>query len=92
MTLQEQAGVQPRNEQAVLEPVGHSPLCWVFGGCSVSPVCRGLPGAKCSKGEFLVHASPVPPYRVSKEFLSAANDLKMNGHENILGTPTTSSM
>lgn len=53
-----QAANTPRNKQAVLEPCLYqptwcSPLCWVSGGCPVSPVCRGFPGAECSKGKFL---------------------------------------
>lgn len=84
--------MQPRNSR----------LCWSqwdthpWAGClgaALSPLSAGAYlELNAAKESFWFIASPVPPYRVSKEFLSAANDMKMNGHENILGTPTTSSM
>lgn len=45
-----------------------------------------------AKESFWFIASPVSPHRVSREFLSAANDMKINRHENILGTPASSNM
>lgn len=86
---------------------GTGRLCWSLASVSLRDThpraeCLGAALSPLSAGPFLqlnpakesfwFIASPVPPYRVSREFLSAANDMKMNRHENILGTATTSSM
>lgn len=86
---------------------GTSRLRWSFASASLRDThpcaeCLGAALSPLSAGAFLelnaaketfwFIASLVPPSRVSKEFLSAANDTKMNRHENILGTPTTSNM
>lgn len=65
----------------------------LWQGFSAPSVCKGFLGARCSEwNTFWFIASPGPPQRVSREFPSAANNMKMNRHENILRTPIISTV